>query len=432
MRQLIRVVRRRRLRSIVAVLALTGLASVLAAQQQPARSRPVDAAPYAYLFGETGEFLKLDLRTRTTAARWMLSRLEGLSALLPPFVPAGTPSGPGYWLPAAALSDAAGQRFYLVLPKKSSTAADVGSEGYVVAALDPPALDVRGTISVRNRPVVAVGESRLFISYVTDTTGSRVSARLEVYDSSTMKRVADYVDAIDKSQYDLGQSPTTRLSEGAMITAGDRVIVDRFRRETIGGTTLDARPINPIALLNDSQRQLLRPYERQDAATKRMVLPYSFAASAAGRLVFQVARDDAPQMAVIVVDGDNLRVLSVFVTRLGQIHVTRDGKVALIDEGESRTEDPASGSKARFLFKTGRITRFDLETGRQLDQVGNASLSGRGEFHASVCVGSVDDPTVFAAGDALFVIDWRPVPQIQRADSSLPDGALSKCVLASR
>jgi hypothetical protein len=234
-------------------------------------------------------------------------------------------------------------------------------------------------------------------------------------------RTAAYDEAVDARAYMLAQAPLEPVwSDGASLAPTETFIVDRYRRILLDGAkpTIEAFSLN--TLLNDAQRRLLQPYEEQDPASKRVFLPYTFAASAGGHAVYRVAPSNTMRMAFIVVDAMSSRVLSVFETPFGPFRLTTDGKVAIVEEGEVRPEPPPAEATSKHVFKTGRITRFDVASGRQLEQVFDPALSGHTRHYATICVGTADDATVFAADGGLFVIDWQGTPRVRRVGADLP------------
>ena len=224
----------------------------------------------------------------------------------------------------------------------------------------------------------------------------------------------------------------TVWSKGASLAPFENFIIDDSKRIVLGQPQLGVERVNVTALLTDAQRQRLQPYEQQDVLSKRMWWPFSFVSSAGGRAVYTIARANSPQMAVIVVDQIDSRALSLFETHFGQLRVTTDGRLAVVEEGEFRGEDPPAAAASKYVFKTGRIARFELEDGRQAGQVVDPALSGRATHFASVCVGAADDPTVLGADSGLFIIDWRGTPRVRQAAAEFPSAAFAQCVLAAR
>jgi hypothetical protein len=188
---------------------------------------------------------------------------------------------------------------------------------------------------------------------------------------------------------------------------------------------------NVWTMLSPEQRARLQSsYEQEDPVTKRPWVPMGFAGAAGTRAVYFAAKGD--RMALVVVDAVRKRILSLFETPLGEIRLTTDGRMAIVEERERRAEVSADGTSSIALYSVGRLSRFELDSGRRTSVITDSAVSGRATWHTSLCVGAVDDPTIFAAGDDLLVVDWIGTPHIRRTGALMPDAGLAKCVFSAR
>ncbi len=414
-----------------AFAAAVTLVMPLTAQQPVREAAPMASARFAYLFGGMGEFVRIDLATAQMAAHWWLPRIDGLASVMPQYREMSRRSTFGAWALDPVASD--GERLYLIVPSKAVVESDYETKGpYLIVALNPPMLELFGSIVVAERPRLLAGKDRLFVSAVSESTDTRLRARLDVYDAKTLVRIATFDQAVDRTAFVRGDvSLPTMWSERASLAPSEDIIVDFFKKITLGGVSPQVSAVDVEPLLSETQKSQLKQYAQEDPVSKRPWVRYSFAASGGGRAVYTAAGPDFTRMAVIVVDALTARLVSMFESPFGALRLTGDGLVTIVEQGEVRSYPPPD-SGTTFVFKTGRLLRFDASTGQPIGEVFDAAFSGNAAHHATLCVGGAADPTLVAAESSVFVIDWQAKPLVRQADATFPDAAFARCAFTTR
>jgi hypothetical protein len=401
------------------MFAMALLSVQVTAARQAVPSQP--SARYVILFGFGGEFVKLDTSTAVVVERGAVARIEGVAAHLSSQLPADANSAEP-WLAHEVVSDIGQERLYLAVPR-------MGADGqeFIVLSVSVPVFKLQGVISVTARPTLVLDRDhrRLLVSYVDPADANRVIGRLNVHDTVDLSRLHTFSHETTVARFERGEeTPASLLSPGASMAPGGNVIVDGLRKITVSSEKLAVESINVASLLTSSQQQTLAPFYQRDQASGQQWLPYSFAGSAGGRAVFIVASPQSREMALLTVDAIAARVIAVAVVPIGHVRITSDGAVAIVDCIERRTGPKSTAASP--IEKPGRLVRIDLGTGTSIDEVVDPSLAG-GIDHGVVCVGSANDPVVYAAGDSLKIIRFGDAPQVTSSETTFRSALRAKC-----
>jgi hypothetical protein len=405
-----------------------------AASIGPERQRvQIADSHFAYFFGASGEFLKLERVRLSITALWALPLVAGNDTILPEYVSPHSHVAQ-QWLSANLTYNSRLKQIYGVFPKRMSERAE---EQVAIIALQLPELRIIADIDVSQAPdlLVTPDGRRLFASSVQQNGSStldNIIAKIDIYDTSTFKRIDQIRETVPRQSYLMATvAINSSFQKGAYFSDDGTIIYNRLEKIKVLGNGMHKEHINPIGLLSSAQKVLLRPFETTDAITGKPWLPFSFSDSASGLALIALSNASRTRNTFISIDLDSVKILSIVESPPGRAHLTSDGRNIVLEEIEWRQEMQYE-KKTDVAYKTGRFLIYNPFTGNQISELRQTILAGPEDDHKLICIAPSNDQFFYLAGSELYAIritvDTLPV----RIQSDFIASQGTECIFSDR
>ncbi len=424
-----------------AILALNEVAPLLARTFEPTRAS--SAPRFAYFFGTTGKFLKLDTKDFSVDAQWTLPRINGVARLLPPDIPRGAKKAHGYWIAESLAYDKTFHRLYGIFPTPGVTSPEWElNRMYEMLVFRLPTLEVEIKIDLaqglKGPPSLLVSPNggRLFLSYGVRPTkeekakGLMVNV-LDIYDTRTLRKVHTIREKTDRRAFMKAKAViNTSFSKNAYFSSDGKTIYDGLKAISVNGNEFVKRKsINPLKALAPSQRAKLRPYERMDPADRIRRLRFGWPVSRNGRTVLRVSDQSRSTSAYWTIDLDTSEVSPVIEAPLSVGHITPDGTKLVLEELRvPRKQVP--GEPTPRPTKTGRVLIYDVDSGDRVKDFRWPELSGRSLL---LCIAPNSDMLFYAdSSGRLYTVQVSPDIALRAVSSTFIGDRWTDCIFADR
>jgi hypothetical protein len=423
--------------AIVTLMLLTGKNTAIAASKRTGEMPTL--AKFAYFFGDFGTFLKVDTQKMSTVSKWYLSRIDGLAPILPPYFP----SPQAYWLPGELKYDPNNGRLYGVFPKK-----DLPEDEGQLVIMQLPLMEAVGRVDfahVTERPriLLTADGNKLFISYGERPPGENYYIDvIDVYDTRSLKKLKTYSVKAEKKYAQTGEEPSLFFFEKAYIAPDEHAIYDKswlyIKKISLVDNKAIQEKIDPIQLLPESQKTLLRQFEHVYPATKKKILSYSIADFKAGKALIQIFDASGKQKIMFSIDIETKQMTpNIDIPSPAIIHLTPDGKQAILEGVERETERKNVGGVEADVVKkgnkTGKFWVYDLVTGKLTTEFSKKEeLAGNEKTHVILCIAPDNSLMFYSDNINLYAVSLKEdiAPIIINTDYAVY--TKTKCVFADR
>ena len=421
-----------RLIAVLIVAILSAHAQTVSAGPERQRVQVADSH-FAYFFGASGEFLKLERVRLSVSALWALPLVAGNDTILPEYVSPHSHIAQ-QWLSLNLTYNSRLKQIYGVFPKKVG---EKPEEQVAIIALQLPEFRIIADIDVSQAPELLVTPDgrRLFASSVQQNSTStldNIVASIDVYDTSTFKRIDQIRETVSRQGYLMAAVViNSSFQKGAYFSGDGTTIYNRLEKIKVLSNRMHKEHINPIELLNSSQKVLLRPFETRDAITGKPWLPFSFSDSASGLALIALSNASRTRNTLISIDLDSVKVLSIIESPQGRAHLTSDGRSVVLEEIEWRQEMQYE-KKTDVAYKTGRFLIYDPFTGNQISELRQTVLAGREDDHKLICIAPSNDQFFYLAGSEIYAISITADALPVRIQSDFIASQWTECIFADR
>ena len=392
--------RARALIVICFLFVLTTAAQTISSRRQ--NSGSFSGSPIAYVFDCAGEYHRIDLGRG--------SAKEGIVRDLPT---SGSSRFDGCRIDAAKWDSAAGY-LYVITPTTATVDAE-GHQSYELISFSLPSLTVLGREelphALQESPSLLLDEKhdQVVVAYTlpgVDPTGTH--GVITRYARATLQNEGSLNTPEIRGQAVLNLSSS--VGSKAYIDSMGRIVANNSILDQNGIAT---QTVSGYSLLGDSIRQQFRGL-RRPGATGQPFLDIAFADSGNDQLLFTINwdtfSDQSPMGGGLLVYNINTgKVTASWSTPYRQapfdgsigtptVHLTPDGKVAIVEEYDWRQSDLSFGgtSSGDARFKTGVLVFYDASSGSLIRTIQLNPVPG---YFGRVLGVSADSAIVYYASD---------------------------------
>src|SRR6266571_5027021 len=342
---------------------------------------------FAYFFGTAGEFLKIELDSLQIDAHWMLPRITGLAELMPAYLPRGSHSALGYWLPHNVRYDTVHRLLYGVFPK---TAEDL-EDNYRVVALQLSLMEVDATLDLPSQPggppavLLTPDRSKLLVNLsntiAEDAGHSRIVSTIDIYEARTLRKLKTMQETVDEKDYLTAKVPlNTAFSDSAYFAADGNTIYDQREKIMINyDQGMIKEKIDLLQPLTEAQRLRLKPFEEVSPVTGKPWIPsMGIVDSKAGRALISVTNAQRAKRFLWILDLDAQKVFSPLIEVSpvpARLYLSPNGRPIILEVVERRKVHE-SGKDYERDYKTGKFTIYDVVSGKLVATFERRELAG--------------------------------------------------------
>lgn len=338
----------------------------------------------AYVFATSGSFVGIQ-RDFKLNSLWYLSRVEGITPLLPP---ACHPDRADcFWYPASLVYDATTAMAYAVLPQKQSSNPNDPAEWQVIAfRLPEMSVTAHFALPKSENPELLLrpDHQELFVNYTLPKPPDQPNFEtvVDVYETPSLKKKNSIHEKTDEQKFMMAQAVVNAsFSHAEFDRAGD-VILSGLSRITFTDTAFHKEVIDPIEVLDPVEKRKLEPFYRIQPINNARWLPRAIADFSNGRALMVSESQDGAQMAMWSVNLENSKASHVMVVSAGVAHLIGRGTRILV---EKIKPGPGSTSGSEKNEKLGSWTVYDAATGQQVLQKDVAIAKGRSLQNELAC-----------------------------------------------
>jgi len=317
----------------------------------------------AYVFGISGAFVGIQ-RDFTINSLWYLSRVEGITPLLPPACsPRATDC---YWRVERIVYDLEEAMVFAVLPQKQGLIPEEMPEWQVVA-FQLPEMSVAGHFPLPKceRPdlLLRPGHQELFVNYTLPRQPDQPDFEtvVDIYDTHTLKKKNSIHEKTNLQKYTMAQAVVNASFHKAAFDRSGDVILSGLSRITFTDTRFQKEIVDPIEVLDEAERRKLEPFYRTQPVNNTRYLSRAIADFSSGRALMVAESQDGAQMAMWTVNLENSKASTVMVVPAGIAHLIGQGARILV---EKTKPIPGSTAKSQKNEKLGSWVVYDTATGK--------------------------------------------------------------------
>jgi hypothetical protein len=370
-------------RTVLFMLAVCGALRAQTTLSGQSAEQATVRAP-AYVFAPSGSFAGIQ-RDFKLNSLWYLSRVEGITPLLPP---ACHPDRADcFWYPASIVYDASTAMVYAVLPQKQSSSPNDPAEWQVVA-FKLPEMAVVAHFALPNSEnpelLLRPDHQELFVNYTLPKPPGQPAFEtvVDVYETPSLKKKNSIHEKIDEQKFMMAQAIVNASFSHAEFDRSGDVILSGLSRITFTNTAFHKENVDPVALLDPAEKRKLEPFYRIQPANNTRWLPQAVADFNNGRALMVSESQDGAQMAMWSVNLENSKASPVSIVPAGDAHLIGRGTRILV---EKIKPGPGSASRSENNEKFGNWTIYDTATGQQVMQKEVAIAKGRALQNELIC-----------------------------------------------
>lgn len=346
-----------KLLQLTLILYLVSSSVSSARQQSRGATGGKDPCRYLYFFGASGEFLKWDTSESLSLEHWYLSRTEGVSDLLPGYVPRGVISG--MWVPFTSAYNPTFGRLYIVFPLRPEDEANSR-----LIAFQLPYYTVLKTLDFISRPSVVVSDDGrlLFVSYRNrdeerKANNTIMDVNAKVYETIAFKEIGSYHESVNAQDYMSSKASVNCLfSQDAYFEQGH--IIDGLSDiKFVNGQPIKER-VWPGVFLSESQAKQAARFDQLGNESEKAKWYFNVTSSAKGRTAAVLMDWKLGRTMFIMVDMIKRAILCTIETPPGRGRLSPDGESLIVEEIEQR-------GPGKEMYKTGRLMVYSASDGQK-------------------------------------------------------------------
>ncbi len=398
---------------VVFLLAVIAIIFYLSHAFQSEREKNV-----VYLFGNNGDYLKIDLDTKSVIKKGNLAQLDEVKQHLPAYNDVGP-------LIFASKYNAIMNRVYLLTPLVIDLASSVAPDKrkYQLLSIQLPEFNVVGQLVIGKElgypPSILItsdGKTLLvnYKKYEDNDKGEMVTSMLEFRDAESMKKIDEIVETANSQDVvTLKVYLNNAFGPDATFQANDTIVNDGLNSIQIDVAKRKMSKHRVIRYndfmdnyLTELQRQQLSKYAVLNERTGKEY-PKIFRVGQFGNTITTVSYKSELSTGTLIVsdrESKKSKLFDVtFTPASAQLHLTPDGKYIIAESFELRKKNDGYGNETNAVFRAGRISIYSADNGKLVNQINDSPLNG---FDVRVICTLKDDQntTLYQAKDEIYVL----------------------------